>query len=120
MRNFMKKRSETTADEPGDPHQIIRRLLKGTPDIVLGTVRIMPPSSPTANYTYIWTRKIKAKTVSQALSKAQYEAFNKAIETNRKIESRLTQIRQSSARNMLESIPGVKKKGTHKRHAKKS
>ena len=102
-------------DKPIDPHQIIRQLLRGEPDIVLGTVTTVPPSSPSANHTYIWTRKINAKTISQALSKAQYDAFKKAIETNREIELQLKQIREISTRNMLESIPGVKKKGHYKR-----
>jgi len=107
---LVKKRSYTTKDTHGYPHQEIRQLLDGTPNIVLGTVSVSQPSSPTANHTYIWTRKIKAKTVSQALSKAQYYAFKKAIETNRGIELRLKKIRENSVRNILETIPGVKKR----------
>lgn len=115
----MKKRGEKTLDKIMDPYREIVQLLKGNPDILLGTVAAKAALSPTANVTYVWTRKIRAKTVSQALSKEQYDAFRKAIKIHRKIESRLDQIRETSIRNILESIPGVKKKGTHKRRPRK-
>lgn len=111
----MKKIEKKQSEKDGDPYQEMVEILQGKPDIVLGTVAAKVPSSPTANITYVWTRKIRAKTVSKALSKSQYDAFQKAIETHRKIDSRLKQIRETSARNIIESIPGVRKKGTHKR-----
>ena len=116
MKNIGKKPS----DKEADPYQEIVGILQRKPDIVLGTIAAKAPTSPTANITYVWTRKIRAKTVSQALSKDQYEAFQKALETHRQIESRLNQIRETSIQNILESIPGVRKKGTHKRRTHKS
>jgi hypothetical protein len=82
------------------------------PWLVNGSVmKIAPRSdSPTARTTYTWTRKIKAKTVTVALSKEQYLAFRKAIEANRRVEKTLTQMRKLSERVLLESLPGVKKK----------
>ena len=116
----MNKKEENTRDKAVDHYRKIRQLLQKKPDIVLGSVVAVAPASPTANVSYRWTRKIRGKTVSKALSKEQHEAFEKAIEINREIEFQLQQIRETSARKMLAAIPGVKKKGTHKRHAKKS
>ena len=116
----MKKTEKKQSDKDSDPYREMVEILQGKPDIILGTVAAKAPLSPTANITYVWTRKIRAKTVSKALSKDQYDAFQKAIETHRQIESRLNQIREISIRNILESIPGVKKKGTHERRARKS
>lgn len=115
----MEKRGEKKPDKIVDPYREIIQLLEGKPNVLLGTVAAKAPSSPTANNTYVWTRKIRAKTVSQALSKEQYDAFQKAIGIHRQIESRLNQIRETSTLHIFESIPGVKKKGTHKRHPKK-
>ena len=56
---------------------------------------------------YQWTRKVKGKTVTVALSKEQYEAFERAIKANREIEELLDGIRALSRKLLLEIIPGV-------------
>ncbi len=45
---------------------------------------------------YQWTRKVKGKTVTVALSKEQYEAFERAIKANREINELLDTIRSLS------------------------
>ena len=58
----------------------------------------------------VWTRKVKGKTVSVALSKEQYLAFKHAIDANRKLEKSLKQMRELSQHTPLDTIPGVKRK----------
>ena len=90
----------------------LQQQLEGLPWILNGSVRPVQqrPDSPTANTTYVWTRKVKGKTVSVALSKEQYLAFKHAIDANRKLEKTLKQMRELSQDTLLDTIPGVKKK----------
>jgi len=84
--------------------------LRGLPWILNGSVMETTPRSPTASTTYIWTRKIRAKTTTLALSREQYDAFKKAIEANRRVENTLKQMRALSEKVLLDSLPGVQKK----------
>jgi hypothetical protein len=56
--------------------------------------------------TWCWTRKIKAKTVTVALSAQQAELFKQAIAQHRKHEDLLTQRRDISQTFLLQSVPG--------------
>lgn len=96
----------------------LRDLVKAAPALAIGTVIKLPPSSPTANRHYIWTRKINGKTQTQALSKVQYVAFKQAISMNRKVEKQLKFIREISARELLETIDGVRKRKPYKKRGK--
>ena len=55
---------------------------------------------------YQWTRKVKAKTVSVALSQEQYEALSKAIENWRQLQEILQQMQTLSRQVIFETIPG--------------
>ena len=55
-----------------------------------------PPDAPRASTRYMWTRKVKAKTVTRALNKEQYEFLKEAIEANRRVESALKRMREIS------------------------
>jgi cyclopropane fatty-acyl-phospholipid synthase-like methyltransferase len=54
---------------------------------------------------YQWTRKVKGKTVSVALSREQYEWLKAAIEQWRLLQSILKQMRQLSRRVLFETVP---------------
>jgi len=54
------------------------------------------------------TRKIKAKTLTTALSQAQASLFAKAITNHRRLEELLQQMREISQIVLLGSVPGVK------------
>ena len=56
--------------------------------------------------TWRWTRKVKAKTVTVALSPAQAEAFLQAISNHRKLEALIQEMRALSQKYLLEAIPG--------------
>ena len=73
-----------------------------------------PPNSPRAKARYIWTRKVNQKTVTVSLSEAQYNAFAKGIDENRKLEAALSQMRQTSQEALLGSLPGVAKRASKK------
>jgi hypothetical protein len=54
---------------------------------------------------YQWTRKVKAKTVSVALSKEQYEALASAIENWRVVKDILQQMQALSRQVIFETLP---------------
>ena len=54
---------------------------------------------------YQWTRKVKAKTVSVALSKEQYEALALAIENWREVKDILQQMQTLSRQVIFETLP---------------
>jgi hypothetical protein len=53
-----------------------------------------------------WTRKVKAKTVTVALSPAQAEAFRTAIANHRQLEKLTREMRSLSQAFLLQSIQG--------------
>ena len=68
------------------------------------------PKAPRARTHYKWTRKIKGKTVSETLSKEQFEAFKDAIEANKMVEETLQRIRQISHQAILRALPDSPRK----------
>ncbi len=60
---------------------------------------------------YQWTRKVKGKTVSVALSQAQYVWLKAAIENWRHLQATLKEMQRLSREQLFETIPGpVRKK----------
>lgn len=55
---------------------------------------------------YQWTRKVKAKTVSVALSKEQYEALKRAISNWRELQEILRQMQALSRQVIFKTLPG--------------
>jgi len=55
---------------------------------------------------YQWTRKVKTKTVSVALSREQYEALKAAIENWRETKQTLQQMQVLSREAIFQTIPG--------------
>jgi hypothetical protein len=54
---------------------------------------------------YQWTRKVKGKTVSVALSKEQYEALQRAIENWRELQKILRCMQALSRQVIFETLP---------------
>jgi len=54
---------------------------------------------------YQWTRKVKAKTVSVALSREQYEALKQAIENWHQIQEILRHMQTLSRQVIFETLP---------------
>lgn len=55
---------------------------------------------------YQWTRKVKAKTVSVALSKEQYEALKEAIDNWRQAQDTLQRMQVISRDIIFSNLPG--------------
>ena len=60
--------------------------------------------SPQGNWR--WTRKVKAKTVTVALSDQQAELFRRAVDDHRKLEELIDQMRAISQQVLLNSVEG--------------
>jgi hypothetical protein len=100
--------SRTQVEKMRRQYENMQQQLIGLPWILQGTVVERPPYSPTARSTYMWTRKVRAKTVSVALSPKQAIAFRQAIEANRRVEDALTQMREMSQAVLFNSLPKAK------------
>jgi len=59
---------------------------------------------------YQWTRKIRAKTVSVALSRQQYLWLKEAIEHWRELQNLLKEMQRLSREELFETIPGPKRR----------
>jgi len=88
----------------------MEKTLAQQPWLVQGSVNVVAPKTPGANVTYTWTRKVRAKTVTVALSEAQAEAFRAAIAANRQVEETLARLREVSQTALLEGVPGVSRR----------
>jgi hypothetical protein len=55
---------------------------------------------------FVWTRKIKAKTVTVALSPEQYQWLRLAVANQRKLESLITEMQNLSRQILFDTIPG--------------
>jgi hypothetical protein len=65
---------------------------------------------------YQWTRKVRGKTVSVALSKEQFEWLSAAITEWRKLQEAIKQMQQISRQVLFDTIPGpVRRKRLTKR-----
>jgi hypothetical protein len=77
------------------------------PWLAQGSVNVVAPKTPGGNVTYTWTRKVRAKTVTVALSEVQAKVFREALAANRDLEKALTRLREVSQAALMESLPGV-------------
>ena len=59
---------------------------------------------------YQWTRKVKGKTVSVALSKEQYEWMVEAIEHWKQVQATLKEMQQLSRLELFETLPNPKRR----------
>jgi Family of unknown function (DUF6788) len=69
-----------------------------------GSLMHQPPNA------WRWTRKVKAKTVTVALSPDQAALYKQAIVNHRTLEAILRQMRAISQKILLGSVPGVQKR----------
>jgi len=59
---------------------------------------------------YLWTCKVKGRTVCLALSKEQYRILAQAIANHRQLQKTLERMHAISLKTILKNIPGVKKR----------
>ena len=68
--------------------------------------------------TWCWTRKVKAKTVTVALSAQQAELFQQAIAQHRKLEALLVRMRNHQSNLPPPIRPGTNSAGSDLNHPK--
>ena len=56
---------------------------------------------------YVWTRKVKAKTVTVALSQEQYHWLRQAVANQRQLGRIIRQMQILSRQTLFETVPGV-------------
>jgi hypothetical protein len=97
-------------------YQRLAKRLEALPLLAQGSVfKIEPPGdAPRASTRYMWTRKVKAKTVTKALNKEQYEQLKTAIEANRKVEAALKRMREISQEAIVYAPAKEPRKGHRK------
>ena len=87
-------------------------ILQGT--ITERTITRKDPKNPAATRTigpyYQWTFKSKGKTVTVNLAASQVKLFQRAIDTNRKMEELLSEMRCLSRQILEASTKGVKRR----------
>ena len=88
-------------------YRMLERAIRARPWLMLGTVNVIVSKSPSGSVSYTWTRKVRAKTVTVALSQKQALAFRRAIAVNRRIEDALSRLREVSQTALRLSLPGV-------------
>jgi hypothetical protein len=103
--------SQTDLQQLKQRYNALQSKLADLPWILQGTVVERPPpsDSTTARPTYMWTRKVRGKTVTVSLSRRQFQAFRQAIKANRQIEETLKAMRVLSQTALLNSLPGAKR-----------
>lgn len=103
--------SDATLQQMQQRYNSLQKQMEKQPWILQGTVIETPPplGSTRARATYMWTRKVRGKTVTVSLSPQQFRAFRRAIKANRRVEETLKAIRELSQTALLDSLPGTKK-----------
>src|SRR5687768_515488 len=59
---------------------------------------------------YQWTRKVKGKTVSVALSKEQFDWLKEAINNWKALKRTLQELQRLSRQELFETVPGTKRR----------
>ena len=83
----------------------LQRLLARTGYLTQGSVFEKPPGQQGSRY--VWTRKVRAKTVTVALSPQQYHWLKQAVSNQRNLEKTLARMQTISRQILFKTIPGV-------------
>ena len=100
------KQSDATFREP--TYAQLRESLARTGWISEGYVQDRGPGA--GGPPYQWTRKVKGKTVSVALSKEQFEWLREAIAEWRRVQSTLKEMQRLSRQELFETLPHPKRR----------
>lgn len=102
--------------EHAEEYRRLQRQLHNVPLLAQGNVFATEPhpKAPRAATHYKWTRKLRGKTVSETLSKEQFEAFNEAIGANRRVEETLQNMRHIAQQAILRALPDSPRKRSRK------
>jgi cyclopropane fatty-acyl-phospholipid synthase-like methyltransferase len=97
------KKSETSA-----AYDRLRERLAQTGWISEGYVQDRGPGA--GGPCYQWTRKVKGKTVSVALSQEQYQWLKEAVANWRQLQKTLKEMQRLSRKTLFETIPNPRRR----------
>jgi cyclopropane fatty-acyl-phospholipid synthase-like methyltransferase len=84
-------------------YKTLRRSLANIGWLSEGSVQDRGPGA--GGPCYQWTRKVRAKTVSVALSREQYEGLQEAIQNWRQVQQTLREMQRLSRQVIFETLP---------------
>ena len=90
-------------------YQHLRQRLAGLGYISQGSVLDRTTLSPPRS-GYQWTRKVGQKTITVALSRAQYEALKKAVGNARTLRKTVTEMQRVSRQILFETLPDTRRR----------
>jgi len=94
-----------TVLSPPPQYRRLQRQLASLGYISQGSVFERAPGQQGSRY--VWTRKVKAKTVTVALSQEQYHWLRQAVANQRKLDRIVQQMQTLSRQILFENVPGV-------------
>lgn len=86
----------------------LARQLAGIGFLTQGSVFERKPGQQGSRY--VWTRKVKAKTVTVALSKEQYQELKKAAHNQRQLEATVAAMQTLSRQILFHKLTGVSRR----------
>ena len=87
------------------PYRQLQRQLARLGYVSQGSVFERAPGQQGSRY--VWTRKVRAKTVTIALSQEQYHWLRQAVANQRELERIVEQMQTFSRHILFENVPGV-------------
>ncbi len=87
------------------PYRQLQRQLARLGYVSQGSVFERAPGQQGSRY--VWTRKVRAKTVTVALSQEQYHWLRQAVANQRELERIVEQMQTFSRHILFENVPGV-------------
>jgi hypothetical protein len=97
-----------TPEKRQKEYQALRKDLSGVGWISEGYAQNRGPGA--GGPCFQWTRKVKGKTLSVALSEEQFEALAKAIENWQKTKKIIKRMQQLSREEIFTTLPGTKRR----------
>jgi hypothetical protein len=97
------KNEKTSLAQRAAEYARLRERLQGIGWISEGYVQDRGPGAGGPHYQ--WTRKVRAKTISVALSKEQFEWLQTAITNWREVQATLKEMQRLSRRVLFETVP---------------
>jgi len=94
---------KTAATPP--PYRQLQRQLARVGYLSQGSVFERRPGQQGSRY--VWTRKVRAKTVTVALSQEQYHWLKQAVTNQRELERIIARMQTLSRQILFENVPGV-------------
>ena len=95
---------KTAASLPA-PYRQLQRQLARLGYVSQGSVFERAPDQQGSRY--VWTRKVRAKTVTVALSQEQYLWLKQAVANQRNLERIVEQMQKLSRQILFDNVPGV-------------